>query len=716
MGAVTPDMDWLVAPEADTDATTTARGLHEILCNSSNPLLRQLVPSLPWHDGPTNTSALIPYAGAASVMWAGFKMPDDSTACPTNIFFKLLKPTTMARALNKLQALKFDFSTPLEYTPATLKIQAFVAESPDPAFILHEADLETIAPGALDLLPTGARWIRDIESGQFTAHLASTAPLCIFEVLTAPRETTVTRYDANLPCMRTMTQMERALRQSDSEIFNMIEAKASANDVKEKLAESLPDLFVNLTCPPVLLATSLDNLHKKCLKRSKTATALLRWSFSPNDRDDMIIQQIIKVVASFASLAKVVLPCASQVECYELLGMLRNTLTPALQLPDTSTMKSIDSMLHDNGFVSLVDTDERRDKPGSVKTPMVIAQIQLTVAAGGSTSTSTLPNSTSTGSNGSMGSDKTSRDNSINAATQAWLMQPVPQALEAEIMSKLKEPPDYAAAISLIARSQFVLYIQMLTWRDSLGQSETAKMAKQIRPHRSAAFSFAITAETDEHNNLVQDTDYADYIVLVVFDKCFWAWEWGNLNPFTLLQHIQQHKQGSRVTLTSSDKDILWGDLAANRAVSEIMDRAYYMLGMINGVFSNFIAHANQRLEAAVGLPKVDLLTIKKKVTRAVVQGLTDAGTSFASTMKATSHTNVLPCNGRHLILVPDSTYIKLLQTCSTKIKAIENDEFWADRKDEEAAKEAKLELLGAPSHMRSPLHRPSGLGFVSLR
>ena len=125
------------------------------------------------------------------------------------------------------------------------------------------------------------------------------------------------------------------------------------------------------------------------------------------------------------------------------------------------------------------------------------------------------------------------------------------------------------------------------------------------------------------------------------------------------------------------------------------MDRALYMLGFINGAFTNFISHANQRLEAAVGLPPLDLLTIQKKVTRAVIQGLKDAGTNFASTMKATSHTAVLPGNGSHILLVADSAYIKLLKACTDKISKRENDDFWEDRKQEEVANAEKIATLG---------------------
>ena len=690
MAAAPPDMDWQVAPAATLEDTTANRGLHLILCSSSNPLLRQLVPSLPWQDGPTDNSALISYAAAASVMWAAFKMNDNSSASTATLLYSLLKPSAMARTLNKLYALKFDFTNHGGVNSAVTRLQAFVAPLSDVDFMLSDTDLEPIEPGPVTAVNEKLRWILDMQLGQWVAHSGSTTPICLFETLCAPRETLDRRYDVDMPCMRTLTQADRAIRQSDTMVKGMIEAKAPAGDVKEMLAEVLPELFVNVTCPPSLLETSLVSLDKKCLRRSKTVAAFLKWSFSPADRNDMIIHQIMKVVTSFPNLAKVVLPAASAVECYGLIGMIRNTLTPSLQLPDTATMQSMDTLLKENGYIALIDTDERRDKSGAEKTPLVLAQVALSARV-----TSTTSDAASISTTSFSNSDKGSKEASLNAATQAWLLQPGPQALEADVLKALSDPPDWGAAINMIARSQYILYIQLLVWRDSLGQSEVAKKAKQIRPHRSRAFSYAITADTNEHNQLVQEKGFADYIVQPAFDKTFWSFDWGTLNPFSLLHHIQTHKAGSRVALTSNDDETLWGDLSANRAVCEIMDRSFYMLGMINGVFTNFISHANQRLEAAVGLPDMDMLTIKRKVTRAVRQGLSDAGVEFVSAMKATSHLDVLPCNGDHLLVIADSTYIKLLQNCTEKIRSIENDDFWEDRRKSEDAKQEKIDALG---------------------
>ena len=397
MAVVPPDMDWDMPVAASLAETTRTRGLHDILCTSAKPLLRQLVPSLPWREGPTDNSALISYAAAASVMWAAFKLDDNSAACTATLLYSLLKPSTMARALNKLQALKFDFSDPCELSLAQTRLQAFVARHDDAAFMLSDTDLESVDPGAENLLRVDTRWIRDIELGQWVTQGFSTKPLCLLEIFTAPRETIANRYDPDLPCVRTFTQVERSIRQSDAVVKSMVESRAPADDIREKLAEVLPELFVNLTCPPSLLETSMALLDRKCLKRSKTVTALLKWSFSASDRNDMIIHQIMKVVKAFPSLSKVVLPCASAVECYELIGILRNSLTPTLQLPDTATMKSIDSILTDKGYVSLIDTDERRDKTGAEKTPLVLAQL-LMCPSPGTSSASTLHSSNSSGS------------------------------------------------------------------------------------------------------------------------------------------------------------------------------------------------------------------------------------------------------------------------------------------------------------------------------
>lgn len=152
-------MDWaLAATTGDVTATTDARGFHDIVCLSAAPLLRQLVPSLPWQAGPRDNTATIPYAAAASVMWAPFKSLDDSSASSKSLLFSLLKPTVMARALKKLQSLRFDFTTPLDATTAAVKLQNFVSRIDDPDFQLVEADLEKVAPGAVDLVKADYRY------------------------------------------------------------------------------------------------------------------------------------------------------------------------------------------------------------------------------------------------------------------------------------------------------------------------------------------------------------------------------------------------------------------------------------------------------------------------------------------------------------------------------------------------------------------------------
>ena len=111
MAAVAPTMEYLVAPDATVQDTTNNRQNHVTVCTDAPTYLQSFVPFLPW-DTPDDKEAQIPQAAIASVMWAAFRMEDESDACDEDLAVSLLQPPTMMNAVLKLQEQGFDFTGP----------------------------------------------------------------------------------------------------------------------------------------------------------------------------------------------------------------------------------------------------------------------------------------------------------------------------------------------------------------------------------------------------------------------------------------------------------------------------------------------------------------------------------------------------------------------------------------------------------------------------
>ena len=296
----------------------------------------------------------------------------------------------------------------------------------------------------------------------------------------------------------------------------------------------------------------------------------------------------------------------------------------------------------------------------------------------------------------SSGSDTTAAQ-AIAPGTQAWLMTSDAQALEVKVLQLVRNE-DTKGAITAILRSKLPLYIQVLTTRESLGSSEVAKSAHELRPHISKALAYHLTAsETIGSTVVVQDPKMVAYEVMSVFEKHVWNFDWGKLDPFALSHDMQKHKIGNRAALTSSPGDRLFGFPDANRATQEVMDRLYYFMGYSNGVYTILIGKANKVLEDARHLEVTDFKTIQRKVTTAVQNALAEAGRDFKAVAKTKSHLTKFPHDGSSLIKYEDSTFATLLGLCQTKLDSLESDDFWEDRAKEVKARDKKIDALGDP-------------------
>ena len=124
-------MEYLVAPDATVQDTTNNRQNHVIVCTDAPTYLQSFVPFLPW-DTPDDKEAQIPQAAIASVMWAAFRMEDESDACDEDLAVSLLQPSTMMNAVLKLQEQGFDFTIEAtSWADARQRLKHFVSTKKD---------------------------------------------------------------------------------------------------------------------------------------------------------------------------------------------------------------------------------------------------------------------------------------------------------------------------------------------------------------------------------------------------------------------------------------------------------------------------------------------------------------------------------------------------------------------------------------------------------
>ena len=110
MAAVAPTMEYLVAPDATMQAMTNDRHNYVIVCANVPTHLQAFLPFLSW-DTPDDNEAQIPQVTITSVIWAAFRMEDDSDACDEDLAVSLLQPSTMMNAVLKLLEQGLDFTT-----------------------------------------------------------------------------------------------------------------------------------------------------------------------------------------------------------------------------------------------------------------------------------------------------------------------------------------------------------------------------------------------------------------------------------------------------------------------------------------------------------------------------------------------------------------------------------------------------------------------------
>ena len=676
----TTSMAWLVPDvPGDLAATTVARGNFDILCGGTEmPLWRQFATFLPWQAGPTPDSCVVSYSAAASVVWAAMKCDDDSDAYNDAISVTVLTPSAMQNAADKLNEQGFQFAQPAkDWADAVTRVRTFVNDKTNDEYLIDASKLDKVDPGPVNAMAAQFRFTNDIILGAFAADSdGSMMALTMFEVATTPRLQLAQRNDSKLPFLRTCAQLERHIKVHNIDVASMLAAKDKVEDIRERIAELIPEVLATSTCPLAMMMPVYTKMHGLCQKRVKIMSTLTEWCFKPSARADMVTQHFKALVGQHEYLSKVLLPCATSEECFQLASVLKNAIRPSLQITDVVALSSLDDEVKSAGLVPLVDTDERRHKPGQEKVQLVVKEARASAV---SLVTPTTPAAASTTLHTS-----TPSKSALSMETAAWLLTEPVQTLEAKVMAAV-ESEDFQAAVDAIGRSKFPLYLQLLVNRDSLGSSEVAKNAKSLRNYRTAAFSFAITAEADDNDNLVQTDKDASYTVLNKFDTTFWSWEWEALDPFALIFDIQKHRIGeSRASLMMHCDEFMYGDIAANRAAAEYMDRAYYSVGFTNGVFTNFMAPANKVLEMAKGIHADDFKTVRRGVTAAVKRGLTDAGADMKAAMSTSTHKKKFPQDGSRLLQLKESPYQKMLDAITQQLTAMTNTDFWQDRRKKE--------------------------------
>ena len=94
----------------------------------------------------------------------------------------------VARVINKLGELKFDFTRSRSVGQLVDDIEAFAQANPDPAFILKDADLEAISSKTAAVAPPASlAFVDELRLTHFRKPSNSFSRMVFFEYVAAPR-------------------------------------------------------------------------------------------------------------------------------------------------------------------------------------------------------------------------------------------------------------------------------------------------------------------------------------------------------------------------------------------------------------------------------------------------------------------------------------------------------------------------------------------------
>ena len=651
---------------------------------------------------------ILDYAPWASVMW-WFLVQDDATCLnDADLHSNILKPDECHSILVAVKAAGFK-SDSKEYGSFVTQAQAFVTQQKLADTVLQAQHLEAIDPAPVLEQPTPPHeYITELKIRDLADSTSgSYGPLGLFEFFAAPRLTTSSRFDLKMPFMllgyrvvgldlsfKSLIRLHSKYNVDLSERLNDGELIGD-DDMQDIVKALVGDFFSNINMPLSMISMAAKTFAGKCTQRSFLFNAIASWQFVPSSRDATFSKYFISVVQSFSEIAAVVLPAPSaaiaRLSTEQLVAALIGQTAPL----SMATLASAQSKLLATSLAAEVKLPENAAKQGTEKLQMFLSKVALNMPPSmqsvGSTSTSTVSGKS---------------ELSMTPETQTWLNSKQVMQLERKLATCFgTTPPSYHAAIMAVSRSRMPLIIQMLTSRSSLGKSEVLKRGKELRTKLKSAIAFAVSAHEDtstdpatlkQHDRLIQ---YDQHMPEILLQAAYGSskGDFAAFDPIVITKSIEQLLTRRKSTRATVSRVLRWADVEVNSAVATYLDRYFHMLGWNNGCFSDFMKRPNKMLTQNTSLPPHEKLVLKKKVSAAVLIGLSSVGDEWRTMLQAESHTAPFPHDGKSLV-PNDSACFKELDYLQERIDKLDDTHFW-DADDDELEAPPKKQHRGTTSN-----------------
>ena len=670
------DITGLPLPDAVTTLGDAA--LVKVQASSNIVALAPFIPKVADAADPGNF--LASYTPIAMLGWCLFHQDDSVASNDIPMCDYILDPSAIEAALVLLEDNEFpvrEYASLGEFTKQVLDI---TTKKTIAGLALRAACLQELDPCTGDKLPASEshRFVTTLSIRQMcNPDSLSYAPVSLYELSAAPRILLPSRFAVSSSGMRMVTAVTALLIKHDAVLCARLAAREKLKDMPEELVELYAEFFSRTSFPISAVSVATMKYNARDPKRVELFTSMCTWHFDPSRRQDVVSKYFINLVKAEPLLAKIVLPAPTAAAAAHNVTLLLPTAAPKASLPlSVSVLSIMNTGILQRNLHAPVDTDAMNDELGEVKTLLVVNKTDV-IGAAVSSANAAMPSG--------------AQQAQISAETQAWLLSPEAQEVEARFRDAINHK-DVFSALMVLTRSRNGIFMQLLVNRNSIGASELWKRAKAIRGQLLPAFSFAVTSkrrgglDPATNNQLVQpeklDTFTADHSFFDLFwgkDGTSTRGKWSKIHPHKVVFSIGSLQRGSKaIALFDIAEDRRWGDFTQNTFVSSYLDAAFHFSGYKNGVFTEFIQPANALLSENSNLATRRFTVLQKQVTAAVYLGLDEAGVPYNACFVTNSHVESFPEEGLRL-LPDDSKYSRRLQRIQRKLDNLSDDEFWDD-------------------------------------
>ena len=494
-------------------ARTTRRGNEsDLRFNSVSPPLRIYCPMLPFVDGPLKDYTDLPYAAAASVLWAAFWSPAGSAVDQESLANIILDDSAMEEAQQKLCDLQFSTTAFASASAAAAAIAKFVlCHTDEPAFILTDTKTLGITAKTATHAPNpDMSYVDDFSLGMVKTDTCSFVNMGILELVLAPRIIPEQRYDEGLQFMQAMVTLQALVCSKTPGLAPIVaEWKAQkpvppATDVpmpallKGRLMRAISSFLRSFSCPKTLLDYNVNNVLTFSFEREDILNDIIIKEYGlPSQVEALVTKHFLSYAAEFPNINTVLFRAHSGTEAFSIISEIKQATCPSVQW-DIAGMKAINRAL--DTVVPQLLVDKHKNKGATERGELIMRAIALGSGPAGAPDGSALPSSA--------GTVSSYRANDADSLKYARSQQVADLGLTlAPYLAT--EPKQFVKAIKAISRSQLLFPQQLLhgTRATLVGAPREINAIPGLAKHKAEAMAFVLCASLDTSTNTLSVDD-----------------------------------------------------------------------------------------------------------------------------------------------------------------------------------------------------------------